>query len=132
MLAYRRGRKISEVAQEVRERNPPPRDVNRLGSGRRFTDVPTVFGERSDEPDGGRFKGSPGPWSGLSPAESRRALGRYTGGVTALAQGSAASALQALVAAFLLYLGFFAYPPETVYSRDYPVLTDGAQSVSPR
>jgi hypothetical protein len=29
-------------------------------------------------------------------------------------------------------LGFFAYPPEKVYSRHYPVVTDGAEGVSPR
>ncbi len=28
--------------------------------------------------------------------------------------------------------GFFAYPPEKVYSRHYPVVTDGAEGVSPR
>ena len=28
--------------------------------------------------------------------------------------------------------GFFAYPPERVYSRHYPVVTDGAEGVSPR
>jgi hypothetical protein len=30
------------------------------------------------------------------------------------------------------YLGFFAYPPEKVYSRHYPVLTDGGEDVLPR
>jgi hypothetical protein len=29
-------------------------------------------------------------------------------------------------------MGFFAYPPEKVYSRRYPVGTDGAEGVSPR
>ena len=29
-------------------------------------------------------------------------------------------------------LGFFAYPPEKVYSRHDPVVTDGAEGVSPR
>jgi len=29
-------------------------------------------------------------------------------------------------------LGFFAYPPETVYSRHYPVVTDDAEGVLPR
>jgi hypothetical protein len=28
--------------------------------------------------------------------------------------------------------GFFAYPPEMVYSRDGPVVPDGAEGVSPR
>jgi hypothetical protein len=28
--------------------------------------------------------------------------------------------------------GFFAYPPEKVYSRHYPVVADGADGVSPR
>jgi hypothetical protein len=28
--------------------------------------------------------------------------------------------------------GFFAYPPEKVYSRHYPVVTDGAEGVSAR
>jgi hypothetical protein len=27
-------------------------------------------------------------------------------------------------------MGFFAYPPERVYSRNYPVVTDGAEGVS--
>ena len=30
------------------------------------------------------------------------------------------------------FLGFFAYPPENVYSRHDPVVTDGAEGVSPR
>jgi hypothetical protein len=29
-------------------------------------------------------------------------------------------------------LGFFAYPPEKVYSRHYLVVIDGAEGVSPR
>jgi len=29
-------------------------------------------------------------------------------------------------------LEFFAYPPEKVYSRHDPVVTDGAEDVSPR
>lgn len=29
-------------------------------------------------------------------------------------------------------MGIFAYPPEKVYSRHYPVVTDGAEGVSPR
>jgi hypothetical protein len=31
-----------------------------------------------------------------------------------------------------LNVGFFAYPPEKVYSRHDPVVTDGAEGVSPR
>jgi hypothetical protein len=31
-----------------------------------------------------------------------------------------------------LNLGFFAYPPEKVYSRHYLVVIDGAEGVSPR
>jgi hypothetical protein len=31
-----------------------------------------------------------------------------------------------------LEMGFFAYPPEKVYSRHYPVGTDGAEGVSPQ
>jgi hypothetical protein len=31
----------------------------------------------------------------------------------------------------ILRSGFFAYPLEKVYSRHYPVVTDGAEGVSP-
>jgi hypothetical protein len=29
-------------------------------------------------------------------------------------------------------MGFFAYPPEKVYSGHYPVVADGVEGISPR